>query len=143
MSDHDNRIELARVVMQILDDWEVTPEDQSRLLALPEKTRPRSLKRYRQGDPLPDDRVTQRRMSCVGAGFQFGNVAYAAFGPVEKDRTANYHRIIRLALPRRREQAQIIRDQVQLFILGFHPRNALGTIAGLLNRPALLLREQV
>lgn len=65
MSDQDHRAELARLVMQILDEWEVEPEDQPKLLGLPDKTRVRALNRYRQGDPLPEDATTEQRLSCL------------------------------------------------------------------------------
>jgi len=65
MSEQDRRAELARLVIQILDDWEVEPEDQPKLLGLPDKTRARALNRYRQGDPLPDDAATEQRLSYL------------------------------------------------------------------------------
>ena len=65
MTDQKERAELTRLVMQILDDWKVEADAQIRLLGLPEKTRTRALNRYRQGEPLPDDGTTDRRISCL------------------------------------------------------------------------------
>ncbi len=53
--DERHRVELARTVLQILNDWGVRPEQQVTLLGLPTDTRPRSLNRFRSGTPLPND----------------------------------------------------------------------------------------
>jgi hypothetical protein len=57
--------ELTAVVLRLLDDWGVEPQDQPVLLGLPPGTRPRALQRYRLGTPLPQDRETLQRMSYL------------------------------------------------------------------------------
>jgi hypothetical protein len=51
----NDRIELAHVIMALFDAWKVAPEQQVALLGLPASTKARSLTRYRQGTPFPDD----------------------------------------------------------------------------------------
>jgi len=57
------RAELARVIMQVLDEWEIEPDQKASLLGLPKSTRARALNRYVQGTPLPDDQATDQRLS--------------------------------------------------------------------------------
>lgn len=52
---HDERVQLARLVVELLDTWKVEPSDQVVLLGLPSETRPRAMRRYREGTPLPDE----------------------------------------------------------------------------------------
>ncbi len=61
----DERVELARVVMEVLDAWAIEPEQRAALLGLPEGTRKRVLDRYRKGTPFSEDRDTQQRLSHV------------------------------------------------------------------------------
>lgn len=51
------RIELARIITDLLDHWRITPADQVALLGMPPGTRPRVLARYRKGTPFPDDQA--------------------------------------------------------------------------------------
>jgi len=53
--DDADRVQFARAVMTLLDDWGVAPDQRIVLLGLPEATKPRALARYRQDTPLPDD----------------------------------------------------------------------------------------
>lgn len=63
----DDRVQIARLVVTLLDDWGVRPADQVALLALPASTPPRSMRRYRDDTPLPDDpQVTERVEHLVG-----------------------------------------------------------------------------
>lgn len=63
----EERLELTRLVVNLLDSWEVPPADQIRLLALPADTRPRALKRYHEGTPLPlDASMIERIEHLVG-----------------------------------------------------------------------------
>ena len=57
------RAELARVIMRVLDEWGLEPDQKVRLLGLPESTRARALRLYLQGTPLPDDQATDQRLS--------------------------------------------------------------------------------
>lgn len=50
-----DRAELARILMSLFDDWQLTAAERIQLLKLPADTRPRVLERYRQGTPLPAD----------------------------------------------------------------------------------------
>jgi hypothetical protein len=58
----EQRIELTRGVMAILDHWAVPAAAQIRLLALPDATKPRSLHRYHQDTPLPDEPEIMERI---------------------------------------------------------------------------------
>jgi hypothetical protein len=50
------RTHLAMLVMSILDEWRLAPEDQLFILGLPDGTKPRELSRYRNGSsPLPQN----------------------------------------------------------------------------------------
>jgi len=53
--DTDERVQCARAVMTLLDDWGVAPDQRIVLLGLPAATKPRALTRYRQDTPLPDE----------------------------------------------------------------------------------------
>ena len=58
----EDRTELARMVVNLLDDWGVEAADQVNLLALPEGTRTRMLRRYQENTPLPDDPAIMKRV---------------------------------------------------------------------------------
>lgn len=58
---HDDRVMMAKLVMNLFDDWELAPQQRVLLLGLPEDTRGRSLTRYRQGDALPEEKDTLQR----------------------------------------------------------------------------------
>ncbi len=60
---HDERVQLSQLIMDVLDNWQVSAADQISLLGLPEQTRPRALKRYHEGTPLPEDPVIWERIS--------------------------------------------------------------------------------
>jgi hypothetical protein len=51
---HDERLELSRTIVALLDDWGAEPAQQIVLLALPADTKPRALRRYYENTPLPD-----------------------------------------------------------------------------------------
>lgn len=59
------RASLARTVLEILDDWDLDPADQLRLLGLGDRMRPRQLIRLRNGEPLPEDTAVLRRASAI------------------------------------------------------------------------------
>ncbi len=59
----DEQSELAQIVMQVLDEWGVEPEDRVILLGLPDKTPVRALNRYRKGTAFAGDEETQQRLS--------------------------------------------------------------------------------
>jgi uncharacterized protein (DUF2384 family) len=58
----EDRTELARMVVNLLDDWGIEAADQLNLLALPEGTRTRMLRRYQEDTPLPDDPAVMKRV---------------------------------------------------------------------------------
>jgi len=58
----DDRIELGRLVVNILDDWGIRAADQVNILALPEGTPTRMLRRYHEETPLPDDPDVMQRV---------------------------------------------------------------------------------
>lgn len=63
----EQRIELTRGVMAILDHWAVPAVAQVRLLGLPDTTKPRALHHYRQDTPLPEvPEVLERIEHLVG-----------------------------------------------------------------------------
>ncbi len=63
----DDRAQLARLIVLLLDDWGLAPVDQVALLALPQGTRPGSIRQHRQGAPLPTDpAVTERIEHLIG-----------------------------------------------------------------------------
>jgi hypothetical protein len=62
-----DRADLSRIIIDILENWEVRPADQINLLGLPSTTRPRHMKRYGEDLCLPEDPdVWQRVEHLVG-----------------------------------------------------------------------------
>lgn len=59
---HEERVRLTQTIVNVLDTWGVAETDQVGLLGLPRETRPRSLRRFREGTPLP---VDEHVMECV------------------------------------------------------------------------------
>lgn len=58
----EERLEITRIVMEILEGWNIRPADQVRLLALPQNTKPRAMKRYHGDVPLPDEPAIWKRV---------------------------------------------------------------------------------
>ncbi|MGB5306472.1 MAG: DUF2384 domain-containing protein [Gammaproteobacteria bacterium] len=58
----EERTELGRMVVNILDEWGITAADQVIMLALPDGTRTRMLRRYQEDTPLPDDPVVMKHV---------------------------------------------------------------------------------
>jgi Antitoxin Xre/MbcA/ParS C-terminal toxin-binding domain len=50
---HDEQVSLTQRIIAVLDDWRINSSEKICLLALPEKTRTRSIQKYQQGTPLP------------------------------------------------------------------------------------------
>lgn len=61
----EERGELARVIMSILDTWGLSSEEKIAILALPEGTRMRSLHKFYDHTPLPDDAQVSERIEHV------------------------------------------------------------------------------
>jgi hypothetical protein len=58
----NERLELSRTIVTLLDDWGAEPVQQIVLLALPADTKPRALRRYYENTPLPDVGETWERV---------------------------------------------------------------------------------
>jgi hypothetical protein len=72
------RQDLAHTVMGVLSDWGVPQENQVQLLGLPEKTKPRALNRYRDGQqPFPGDDETMERLAHLIAIEQALSVMFS------------------------------------------------------------------
>ena len=50
-----DRLDLGRMVLNILEEWGVSTPDQVTILALPDKISARHLRRFHDETPLPDD----------------------------------------------------------------------------------------
>ncbi len=62
--DYNDRVALARLIMGLLDNWEVAPEDRVALLGLPAGT---ALNGYYENTPLPDaPEINERVEHLVG-----------------------------------------------------------------------------
>jgi hypothetical protein len=51
----EDRTELGRMAVNLLDDWGIGAAQQISMLGLPQDTRTRMLRRYLEDTPLPDD----------------------------------------------------------------------------------------
>jgi len=59
--------ELASMIIQLLDAWDVSSNDQISLLSLPEKTPLRSIRKYRKCTPFPEiDLLNERLEHIIG-----------------------------------------------------------------------------
>ncbi len=58
----EDRVDLGRMVVNMLDDWGIKPSDQVNVLALPDGTPSRMLRRYHEDTPLPDDPEVLKRV---------------------------------------------------------------------------------
>jgi hypothetical protein len=58
----EERIHLGRMVVNMLDEWGIKGSDQVNMLALPEGTPTRMLRRYHEDTPLPDDPAVMQRV---------------------------------------------------------------------------------
>lgn len=57
-----DRLKLGRLVINTLDEWGIPPSDQVSILALPGKVSGRSLRRFQEDTPLPDDSDVLKRV---------------------------------------------------------------------------------
>ena len=58
----EDRNTLGRMVVNMLDEWDVKASDQINILALPDGTPTRMLRRYHEDTPLPDDPEVMKRV---------------------------------------------------------------------------------
>lgn len=61
----EQRIELSKHIIGLLDSWNVIAEDQLKILALPDGTRTRMLRSYRDNTPLPDIEEVNKRIEHI------------------------------------------------------------------------------
>jgi len=57
-----DRLDLGRLVINTLDEWGISSADQVAMLALPGKVSGRSLRRFQDDTPLPDDPDVLKRV---------------------------------------------------------------------------------
>lgn len=57
-----DRAELGRMVVNTMQDWDIKASDQVAILALPDGTPTRMLRRYQEETPLPDDPAVLKRV---------------------------------------------------------------------------------
>jgi hypothetical protein len=58
----DDRVALGRMVTNMLDEWGIRASDQVNMLALPDGTPTRMLRRYQDDTPLPNDPDVLKRV---------------------------------------------------------------------------------
>ena len=58
----EDRTQLGRMVVNLLDDWGIKASDQVNILALPDGTPGRKMRRYHEDTPLPDDPEVMKRV---------------------------------------------------------------------------------
>ena len=61
----ERRADLSRTILTVLRNWGVSPEDQIKLLGLPDGTRTRVLNRFRGGEPFPEDHDSLMRANYL------------------------------------------------------------------------------
>jgi hypothetical protein len=58
----EDRTQLGRMVVNLLDDWGIGASEQVSILGLPDGTRTRMLRRFQDDTPLPDDPVVMKHV---------------------------------------------------------------------------------
>lgn len=58
----EERVQLSRTIVELLNRWGVQSEDQVTLLGLPSDTKPRALRRYYENTPLPNSPEINERI---------------------------------------------------------------------------------
>lgn len=58
----EQKIEFTRRVINMLDDWGLDDSQQVQLLGLPEETRSRQIRKFRNETPFPDDENLMERI---------------------------------------------------------------------------------
>jgi hypothetical protein len=59
---YQKRIALTHIVMDILEHWKIAAKDQINILDLPKSTRTRTLRRYHESTPLPEEANVMERI---------------------------------------------------------------------------------
>lgn len=63
----EDRLELTLAIMHLLANWGLTDREQVSVLGMPEGTRPRALRRYREDTPLPEDARVEEHLGHLVA----------------------------------------------------------------------------
>lgn len=58
----EEKVELTRHIMRLLNSWEISSEYQIQILGLPEGTRTRHLSKFKKDTPFPDDKKVYERI---------------------------------------------------------------------------------
>jgi len=58
----EDRIQLTRAIISLLDSWGISATNQIALLALPEGTRPGAIRQFRQNTPFPESPQLMERI---------------------------------------------------------------------------------
>ena len=58
----EDRTQLGRMVVNLLDEWGIKASDQVNILALPDGMSGRKMQRYHEDTPLPDDPEVMKRV---------------------------------------------------------------------------------
>ena len=61
----DEQVDFTAKIMEVLDGWGLSAEEIISLLALPEKTPTRALRRYRENTPFPQSTETSERIEHI------------------------------------------------------------------------------
>jgi hypothetical protein len=61
----EDRIDLTRAIVHILDEWGLSAAQQIKLLALPANTRPGAFRQFRHNTPFPLDEAVMERIEHV------------------------------------------------------------------------------
>lgn len=61
----DERLLLTRRTMALLEGWNLSARDMMVILQLPETVKARSMARFREEEPFPDDEVVNRRVAYL------------------------------------------------------------------------------
>ena len=57
--------QLASMIIELLDTWNIDSEDQITILGLPEKTPLRAIRKYRKCTPFPDSEAVMERVEHI------------------------------------------------------------------------------
>ena len=58
----EDRVQLGRIVVNLLEEWGIKASDAVAILGFPEGTPGRTLRRYQEDTPLPDDPEVMKRV---------------------------------------------------------------------------------
>lgn len=61
----DERLAMTRAVMSMLEAWGLSARDIVTILSLPETVKVRSISRFREDEPFPDDPAVNRRVAYL------------------------------------------------------------------------------